>query len=168
MTRNYHSESPSWRQQPMVWMIIAIPLSSVLVGFLMLWLAIDSNDGLVFDDYHQQGKEINRVLERDAMASRLGLKAKIALLPESHRLELSLSYRNGLTLVDTLWLRFLHPTRAGEDIHMPVQRVGTRLYIGELPLLSSGKWIVQLETDEWRINGFAMIPGNNLIRLEAQ
>jgi hypothetical protein len=168
MTQNCHTELSSWRQEPMVWMIIAIPLSSVLVGFLMLWLAINSNDGLVFDDYHQQGKEINRVLERDAMASRRGIKAQIALLPESHRLELSVSYRNGLALADTLWLRFLHPTRAGEDVHMSLQRAGARLYIGELPLLSSGKWIVQLETDAWRINGFALIPGNNLIRLEAQ
>lgn len=168
MTKNYHAALPSWRQEPMVWMIIAIPLSSVLVGFLMLWLAINSNDGLVFDDYHQQGKEINRVLERDAMASSLGIKAQIAFLPDSHRLELSLSYRKALTLPDMLSLRFLHPTRAGEDVHMSLQRAGARQYIGEIPSLSSGRWIVQLETDEWRVNGFALVPANNLIRLEAQ
>jgi hypothetical protein len=168
ITQNIESALPSWRQVPIVWMIIAIPLSSVIVGFIMLWLAISSNDGLVFDDYHQQGKEINRVLARDAMASSLDLAARIELLPESHRLEISLSHRQTINLPDTLLLRFLHPTRAGEDVHLTLQRNGTSKYLGDFPRLSAGKWIVQLETGEWRINGFAQMPGSNLIRLEAQ
>jgi hypothetical protein len=158
---------PSWRQVPIVWMIIAIPLSSVLVGFLMLWLAISSDDGLVFDDYHQQGKEINRVLERDAMANRLGIAAIIELLPESDKLELVLSFEENFKLPDALSLRFLHPTRAGEDVHLSLQKIGLSGYHGRFPQLSAGKWIVQLETNEWRINGFALIPGSNLIKLEA-
>ena len=168
MTQNTDKALPTWRQLPIVWMIIAIPLSSVVVGFTMLWLAIDSNDGLVFDDYHQQGKEINRVLERDSMARSLGIAAKIELLPESHKLELSLSHQELMNLPDILLLRFLHPTRAGEDIHLTLQRYGTSEYLGDFPRLSAANWIVQLETSEWRINGFARMPGSNLIRLEAQ
>ena len=168
MIQNNESEFSSWRQVPLVWMIIAIPLSSVLVGFLMLWLAINSDDGLVFDDYHKQGKEINRVLERDKMANRLGIGAEIELSPELNRLELSLSYQQAFNLPELLSLRFLHPTRAGEDVHLMLQRIATGRYLGDFPQLRSGKWIVQLETGEWRINGFAPIPGSNLIRLEAQ
>ena len=168
MSKNISSELPSWRQIPVVWMIIAIPLSSVIVGFIMLWLAISSNDGLVFDDYHQQGKEINRVLARDAMASSLDMAAKIEFLPESQRLEISLSHRQTINLPDTLLLRFLHPTRSGEDIRLTLLRNGTNKYLGDYPRLSAGKWIVQLETGEWRINGLAQMPGSNLIRLEAQ
>ena len=168
MAQNIDTALPSWRQVPIVWMIIAIPLSSVLVGFIMLWLAISSNDGLVFDDYHQQGKEINRVLQRDAMASSLGLAAKIELLAESHRLELTLSHRETINLPDILLLRFLHPTRAGEDVHLRLRRSGTSEYLGDFPRLSAANWIVQLETSEWRINGFARMPGSNLINLEAQ
>ena len=168
MIRNSDPALPSWRQVPIVWMIIAIPLTSVVVGFIMLWLAISSNDGLVFDDYHQQGKEINRVLARDAMANRLGIGAKIELLPESGLLELSLSYEQAFILPEILSLRFLHPTRAGEDVHLSLQRIGTSEYIGDFPRLGAANWIVQLETSEWRINGFARMPGSNLIRLEAQ
>jgi hypothetical protein len=168
MTHNNDPALPGWRQVPIVWMIIAIPLTSVVVGFIMLWLAISSNDGLVFDDYHQQGKEINRVLARDAMARRLGIGAKIDLLPESGMLELSLSYRQAFILPDNLSLRFLHPTRAGKDVHLSLQRIGTAEYLGDYPRLGAANWIVQLETNEWRINGFARMPGSNLIRLEAQ
>ena len=168
MNTRSNTALPSWRQVPVVWMIIAIPLSSVLVGFIMLWLAIVSNDGLVFDDYHQQGKEINRVLKRDALASRLGMAAKIELIPESNRLTLSLSNSKPLISPDILSLRFLHPTRAGEDIHLSLHRIGKGEYSGAFPELSAGNWIVQLETDEWRINGFARVPGGNSISLEAQ
>ena len=134
----------------------------------MLWLAINSNDGLVFDDYHQQGKRINRVLERDAIASRLGIGAIIELSPELNNLSLSLSYQKALKLPDTLSLRFLHPTRAGEDVYLSLRRTGADKYIGNFPRLSAGKWIVQLETGEWRINGLARLPGSNSIRLEAE
>ena len=133
----------------------------------MLWLAIVSNDGLVFDDYHQQGKEINRVLKRDALASRLGMAAKIDLIHQSNRLTLSLSNRNPLISPEIISLRFLHPTRAGEDIHLSLRRIGKGEYSGAFPELSAGNWIVQLETDEWRINGFARVPGGNSISLEA-
>ncbi len=168
MTPKIDAEIPSWRQVPLVWMIIAIPLTSVIVGFIMLGLAISSNDGLVFDDYEQKGKEINRVLERDAMANSLGLAAIIELFPESQRLQLSLTHRQTMRFPDSLILRFLHPTRAGEDVYLNLRRSGPSEYLGDLPRLGAGKWIVQLETSEWRINGFAQMPGNNLIRLEAQ
>jgi len=160
--------SPGWQQVPLVWLIIAIPLSSVVVGITMLWLAISTDDGLVFDDYYQQGKEINRVLQRDAVANSHGIAAVIKLLPDSHRLKLSLSYRETLSLPRTLSLRFLHPTRSGEDIHLSLERTGTTEYLGVLPRFSTARWIVQLETNEWRVNGIAPMPGSNSITLEAQ
>jgi len=52
----------SWRQVPIIWMLVAIPPSSVVVGMIMLWFAIDSYDGLVVEDYHKQSKQINRRL----------------------------------------------------------------------------------------------------------
>ena len=168
MNHNPDTTLPSWYQIPVAWMIIAIPLSSVLVGFVMLWVAISSNDGLVFDDYHQQGKRINRVLERDAMASSLGIGAILELLPDSNGLKLSLSSQEKINFPDKLLIRFLHPTRAGEDIHLISKRTGPGEYRSEFPRPGSGKWIVQLETNEWRINGIARIPGSNLFRLEAQ
>ena len=41
-----------WYQQPMVWLVIAIPLSAVIVGSIMLTLAVTTFDGLV------EGKKI--------------------------------------------------------------------------------------------------------------
>ncbi len=61
----------------MVWMLLAIPLSSVCVGGVMLWLAIHNEDGLVVDDYYKRGLQINRTLERDAVAARYALSSDL-------------------------------------------------------------------------------------------
>ncbi len=75
MQLNEHSKP--WHKYPLVWMMIAIPFSAVIMGVVMIWLAIDTDDGLVADDYYKQGLEINRVISRDKKAAELGLSAII-------------------------------------------------------------------------------------------
>ena len=158
----------SWQRNPIVWMIIAIPLSSVLVGMVMLWFAITSYDGLVVDDYSQHGKEINLTLARDSLAVSHGIQARLELLPQSGILKLRLSLTKELPIADTLPLSFIHRTRAGEDISITLQKSANGEYIAPLPVLKPANWIVQLETSEWRITGQAPVPGSNIINLGAQ
>ena len=168
-TQNRSESGPdSWRRNPIVWMIIAIPLSSVLVGFVMLWFAITSYDGLVVDDYSQHGKEINLTLARDSFAVSHGIQARLELLPQSGILRLQLSLTKQLPLADTLPLNFIHRTRAGEDISITLQKTANGDYIAPLPVLKPANWIVQLETSEWRITGQAPVPGSKIINLGAQ
>ncbi len=168
-TQNKSEPGPdSWRRNPIVWMIIAIPLSSVLVGFVMLWFAITSYDGLVVDDYSQHGKEINLTLARNTLALNHGIQARLELLPQSGILKLRLSMTKELPLADTLPLSFIHRTRAGEDISLTLQKSANGEYIAPLPMLKPGNWIVQLETSEWRITGQAPVPGSKIINLGAQ
>lgn len=158
----------SWQHIPVIWMLVAIPLSSVLVGMVMLWFAIDSYDGLVVDDYHQQSKQINRSLARDTVAANHGIGAELKLIPQSGILTVRLSLRESLPLSDTLSLKFIHRTRAGKDILVNLQKSGNLEYIAPLPALAPSNWRVQLETSEWRISGLAPVPGSELIRLSAQ
>ena len=69
----------NWKREPLVWMLIAIPLSAVIMGVVMITLAIQSYSGLVVDDYYKKGKQINRVLARDKFAYELGLAAGFKL-----------------------------------------------------------------------------------------
>ena len=158
----------SWKRVPIVWMVIAIPLSSVLVGMVMLWLAISSYDGLVVDDYDQHGKEINRTLARNKTALEYGISAELQLLPLSGILKLRLSSTKGLAQANTLPLRFVHRTQAGEDISIILQKSPNGEYIAPLPMLKASNWIVQLETREWRITGQVPMPGSKLINMTAQ
>jgi len=142
-----------WYRQPMVWMIIAIPGSSVIVGFTLYYLAVVSFDGMVVDDYYKKGIEINRVLKRDHEAATLGLSADLHLNDTAHRLRLQLSYKHGFKPPSRLNLQFLHATRAGFDQQVALIHKGHGLYIGALPSLHLGSWYLELGDAQWRLSG---------------
>ena len=48
-----------WYREPIMWLVIAFPLTAVIVGFVSLALAIRSDDGMVEDDYYKQGMTIH-------------------------------------------------------------------------------------------------------------
>ena len=80
MQKAHHREPPAlWYREPLVWMVIAIPASSVVFGIFMLVVSIQSYDGLLVDDYYKRGMEINRVLDRDRAAARHGMSAQVRL-----------------------------------------------------------------------------------------
>jgi hypothetical protein len=56
---------------------MAGPAVVVVAGFITLWLAISSDDGLVSDDYYKQGLTVNQRLQRDHLAGDLGLHADV-------------------------------------------------------------------------------------------
>ena len=168
MQNNSDPGLSSWRQIPMVWMLVAIPLSAVVVGMIMLWFAIESYDGLVVEDYHQQSKRINRTLARDTVAANHGIGADLELIPQSGILTVRLSLREPLPLANTLLLSFIHRARAGEDILVYLQKTGNLKYSAPLPTLAPSNWRVQLESSDWRISGLAPVPGRNLFRLGTQ
>jgi len=68
-----------WYREPWPWIIIAGPASAVVAGVALLWLAIDSNDGLVVDDYYKEGLAINQVIRRDQAAFDLRYRAQAVL-----------------------------------------------------------------------------------------
>jgi hypothetical protein len=58
--------------------MISIPFSAVIMGVVMIWLAVDTDDGLVADDYYKQGLAINDVITLDKKASELNLSAVVS------------------------------------------------------------------------------------------
>ena len=68
-----------WYKYKLVWMIIAIPAASVIAGINMIYLAVNTDDGLVADDYYKEGMAINQNLKRDRTAAELGLGAELVI-----------------------------------------------------------------------------------------
>ena len=161
--KNKNSQKTSirpWFNEPMVWMIIAIPLSAVLVGSFMLTMSIKSYDGLVVDDYYKQGKEINRVLTRNENARRYNLTA-IANMTKSRQLVVGLHHNDDFSLPKSIEFKFLHRTRAGKDQVHQLTRYADGLYRAPLPKGLDGIWKMQIETGDWRIVGNATLPQDN-------
>ena len=154
----------AWYREPLVWLIIAFPLTAVIAGFFTLYLAIVTRDGLVVDDYYQKGKEINRSLARDHAAVQHGLRAGVRLDSARQEVIVQLSEAKGQLLPDRLDLRWLHATRAGFDRKQILVRSPDGIYRGPFPELAPGHWYVQLEAQDWRLQGSLHIPGE--VRLE--
>ena len=156
---NANSESSKrWYQEPFVWLLIAFPLAAVIGGFVTLALAIQSDDGVVEDDYYHRGKEINRVLARDRAADAAGLVGTVALDGGEGQLVLSLSARDAQTIPEQIELQFLHATRAGMDRTLLLARGADGTYRAGLPALAPGHWHVQVATPKWRLVGSLNAP----------
>jgi hypothetical protein len=68
-----------WYKEPWPWFFLAPIVASMIVGFSMLGVAIDTNDGLVTDDYYRQGVLYNENLERDEKAKELGITGALTM-----------------------------------------------------------------------------------------
>lgn len=128
------------------------PAVVIVAGIYTSWLAFKSNDGLVSDDYYKEGLAINRTLHRDRQAATLGLSATVQFSPSREAVRVMLAG----TERDPARLRLMlaHPTRAGLDQKVDLQRTGPGTWEARLSGLH-GPYLLQLEEPEgaWRING---------------
>ena len=156
-----------WYREPLVWLIIAFPLAAVIGGIATYIIADRTQDGLVVDDYYKQGKEINLALARDTAAARLGLHGTLALDVARHAVILRLNASTLQALPPEISLRWLHATRAGLDRRQTLQILKDGQYSAEYPVLGTGHWYVQLEAQDWRLQGSLRVPDETVVEFRA-
>ena len=158
----------SWYREPFVWLLIFFPASAVLGGMITITLAVNSNDGLVADDYYKRGLEINRTLERDKAAVRHRLQATLRFDAKLQLIHLNLDAHSDYQLPNQILLRFSYHTRSGFDKKVVLPRLGDTFYQGTLPDLKEGVFMVQLTADDWRLLGSVEVPMiESELRIEA-
>lgn len=167
MDNNVNASKSSWYRQPLVWLVLAIPASAVVMGAVMITISVYSFDGMVDDDYYRRGLEINRDLNRDEAAARLGLRAELSLDFDRRTVAADLSWEGTIVneLPARLRLRLIHPTRAGMDRILILERDPGGVYRGELEPMAAGNWHLQLETNAWRLPGRLPLPGSGRVGL---
>lgn len=154
-----------WFREPMVWLLIALPCASIVMGGIYAAIAFSVFDGVVVDDYYQRGKTINRVLARDEAAERRGLSALATLDAASHQVVVELAAVDPAALPATVKLSLLHATLAGHDQVLAVQRTADGSYHAAFASLQAGKYHLQLEADDWRIVGTLRAPRETVCAL---
>ena len=141
-----------WYKYKLVWMIIAIPAASVIAGINMLYLAVNTDDGLVVDDYYKEGMAINQSLHRDRTAAELGLSARLIIEESGDMVRLSFNKGSLAEYPEQLTLHLQHATRAVNDQIIPLVRAPQDQYIGYLQqTIREGVWYITLSTEEWRL-----------------
>ena len=157
-------EKRDWKREPLVWLIIGIPLSAVVMGMVMLTLAINSYSGLVVDDYYKKGKQINLVLARDRLAYELGLAAGFRL-SETGTVEIRFDPDISVIPGDRIELVMVHATRPGLDQRLEFDNNSLRLLEADLQLPGSGRWNLFLQTEDWRLTGSLQYPQSRAAEL---
>lgn len=158
-------KSPPWYKQGWPWFLIAIPVTSMVVGFAFLTVAVKTWDGLVVDDYYKEGRAIVQTIDRLERAKTLGLNATVKLGANTVRVDLSAARAEDLPQV--IHLSIVHPTREGSDKVLDLSGPGG-VFEGALAPLSAGRWLFQIEDESrsWRMNGSAYLPTETEIRID--
>ncbi|MCG6938202.1 MAG: FixH family protein [Gammaproteobacteria bacterium] len=162
-----------WYRFPLVWMLVAIPFSAVIMGVVMVWLAVDTNDGLVVDDYYKQGLEINRVIERDKKAAELGISAVIVFDNSARIIKTKFDKGSLVTFPERLQVQLQHATRANSDISIWLDHGIDNQYIGYLDhTITEGIWYFQISGstdtgDGWRVDARSRVGPKNVIHLQS-
>ncbi|MFK7857593.1 MAG: FixH family protein [Granulosicoccus sp.] len=154
-------QSLPWYRYGWPWFLISIPLVSVCLGSGMLYLALNANNSLVVDDYYKEGKAYNVRIERDRLASVLGLDAVVTQSSEGLVLELgqdtpkelpeglesdALSAELAFEMPDSLRLRWVHVTQETRDGDTTLQFIGASRYIAPgVTLPVQGKFRLHIE-----------------------
>ncbi len=149
-----------WYREPMVWLVILIPLTAVAMGVLILVLAIRSDDGLVVDDYYRQGKQINRVLARDRAAAARGLAGDVEFDGARGEMRVRLASAGADAAPENIEFKLWHATRAGFDKQLVLPRTADGAYRSPLPELAPGRWNLQLSAQDWRLVGTLTAPAD--------
>jgi hypothetical protein len=157
-----------WHRQPWPWLLMAGPAIVVVAGFVTLWLAATTDDALVADDYYKRGLSINQKLERNERAAALGISATVDLDPAGHaRVALATSSREPDARPAALRLSIMHATRGGQDASTAVVLGPEGDYVGEFTPLASGRWLVAIEADTWRLPSVEVSGPVQTVRLAA-
>lgn len=149
-------KSPWWRE-PMVWLIIALPVTAVVASLITWWIAARGADPLVAEDYYKQGMAIHQTMERESRATALGLSAELRV--QDGQLRLNLAGRLD-AYPDRLTLTLVHPTRQEQDLTLILPAVAQGEYRVALPHLSAGqrRLILEAQDQEWRLTGRIDMP----------
>jgi hypothetical protein len=140
-----------WYRQRWPWLLIAGPAIVVVASFVTLWLAATTDDGLIADDYYKRGLLINKELLRTQRAEAMGISAILHVAPTGAvRLELKAG-ADSAAVPAAVTLKLVHPTRAGLDREVVLVQGPGNAYIGDLGAYPQGRWLVSVETPEWRL-----------------
>ncbi|WP_018607039.1 FixH family protein [Uliginosibacterium gangwonense] len=146
-----------WYREPWPWILFGLPGIVVIASFVTLFIALQTDDGVVSDDYYKQGLAINKSLERDELAKQKGIHAFVSL--REGMLQMRIRTDTKTDLPDTLQMHWIHPTRAGADQIVTLKR-GAEGYEGKLAAMPAGRWNVSVEdlAGQWRVVGAVKMP----------
>jgi hypothetical protein len=152
-----------WYKQFWPWLLIAIPIATVLKSGHTIYLMNQQSPDLVIDDYYAEGKAINMNLAKFREAALRNLQGHILLAGN----KAIVRFEKNVALDQALTLQFVHNTVAAKDFTVKAERSGENLFVAELPATLTGKWnlLVTDDSQQWKLRSTMMLPQTTEIKL---
>ena len=139
--------APPWYRQRWPWLLVAGPSLVVVASLASAWIAVKSDDGVVAEDYYRQGLLINQKLAREMPAEQAHGATISVIADRSFRIRLYGVARTPTYLLLTL----ARPGEHRDEHRVSLAPVDGDEWAGAMPDLASGRWIVTLESETWRL-----------------
>ncbi len=154
---NQNESSLPWYRQRWLWFVLSVPICSVILSSIMVYVAVVGKDSLVSDNYYKHGMEINQTIEQDQLARELSLTPSLTISADGLA---SVTFSSGkLTAQPFVTLNILHPTVADKDVKVKLLPTETG-YMADIPSELSGRRYVDLYAFDrsWRIREEIYLP----------
>ncbi len=168
------SKALPWYRHFWPWFILLLLGAAVAASLTTVVIAFVHRDSLVSDDWYEDGTSINRRLEREKNARRLGIRAALGVddITGEIALELEGEATDG---IQRLELAFDHPTQAARDRLLTLVRAPSGHFSGQLESPLVGRWYITLAPSpgpsapdpesDWRLRQTAQLPSADRLSL---
>ena len=171
---NNHQDTIPWYKQPLVWMLIAIPMSAVVMGVIVTYLAVTTDDGLVAEDYYKKGLTINRQLKKEETAKQLELTAIVDVDANSGFIRVIFNNGKMGEFPSQIQLAIKHATKEQLDQFIVLQKGIENEYVGSIANgVQQGVWYIELsnaldeQAVQWRLQKRVMLQGATRLMIQA-
>jgi hypothetical protein len=158
-------DTQPWYKQFWPWFLIAIPLSSIIVGSFVIRFATDGTNSLVIDDYYKEGRAINARLDKIEKAREMGIATMLSVQQNSIQLEF---VSGAPSTGEALKLEFYHVTIEDRDFEVLLTRDANGIYRSGIENNIQGTWRVRLIplSEEWKVQDRVTLPQAKAFRFE--
>ena len=135
---------------PVLWLVIALPLLAVVASLTSLALAVTRGDPELPKDYHWEGAALDRDQQRLTLAASEGITATISYRPDTQHCAIAL---HGAAPAQ-LRLDLVHPTDPRADRRLTLARAGES-YEADCAGLPVAHWWLEVsdDTGRWMLRG---------------
>jgi hypothetical protein len=165
---SFPAERPArrWYREPWPWLLMAGPFVAIVASLASAWLALKSDDGVVAQDYYQQGLRINQRLKHAAANAERELGATITV-GAGGAVRVHMEGGGTGAAPQSLRLTLARPASSTHDRIVILKPGPDGDYVGVLGAQKPGRWVVTLESGAWRLPTTTVAGPQSEIRLGA-
>ena len=153
-----------WYRHPYLWLAMLLPASAVVAGLVTLYIAIVNADSPVVDEWYKEGRGINRSMEQEHLAARLGIGLELSQVGAG--IQARLVSETAIPLPENITVTLRPPTLADRDTTIELFQVDSNHYRadGVLPADGRRKATVTASGGHWRLYQ-TVITGDGTLQL---